>query len=293
MNYTMRPRDGLPALSGIVVTALLTLAAPGRPASSDPSPGPTLAREDTMHTSVPEVVVHAPRVTLDEILDRIARGERRRDSLLVDEAFVATFRLMHAKDDRSPSTLLDETVSQVYKKKPRLVRTLVLRHTRGDLDQGRKPRARVAVNFRSDMSEEIVNNAFRPDMRRRYRYRIVGRDILGDHVVYRIRFEPKSLLDPTLPSGLVWVDTNDFVILRQELQYDRSPVPLFVRDIDRVVIERRRVGDFWVLGRVLMRADLTVPLPRLGKHIEMAMLFDQYALNRGLPDSLFTPVARP
>jgi hypothetical protein len=173
------------------------------------------------------------------------------------------------------------------------VRTLVLRHTRGDLDDGRKPRAKVQVNFRSDMSEEIVNNAFRPEMRRQYRYRIVGRDILGDHVVYRIAFEPKSLLDPTLPSGLVWVDTNDFVILRQELEFGRSPIPLLVRDIDRVVIERRRVGDFWVLGRVLMRADLTIPMPRLGKRIEMAMLFDQYALNRGLPDSLFTPAVRP
>ena len=35
------------------------------------------AREDTMHTEVPEVLVTAPRITLDEILDLVARGEAR------------------------------------------------------------------------------------------------------------------------------------------------------------------------------------------------------------------------
>src|SRR5262249_57859228 len=99
-------------------------------AAATPSPGPTLAREDTMYTSVPEVLVRAPRVTLDEILERIARGERRRDSLLVDQSFVATMRVMHAKDDHSPPQLLEETVSQVYRRKPDKARTLLLRRTR-------------------------------------------------------------------------------------------------------------------------------------------------------------------
>src|SRR4051812_19459552 len=116
MNYTMAPRAASSSVLGVFVCVLFASAALTVPAHAEPPGGPTLVREDTMHTSVPEVVVRAPRVTLDEILDRIARGERRRDSLLVDQAFVATFRLMHAKDDRSPTTLLDESVLQVYKK---------------------------------------------------------------------------------------------------------------------------------------------------------------------------------
>src|SRR5437867_2555507 len=58
------PRMDLMA-NALAVT--LTLAQPA-PARS----GPTMAREDTMHTEVPEVLVAAPRVTLDEILDRVA-----------------------------------------------------------------------------------------------------------------------------------------------------------------------------------------------------------------------------
>ncbi len=257
--------------------ALLIAVAPA-------SPGPTLAREDTLHTSMPEVLVRAPRVTLDEILDRIARGEHRRDSLIVDESFVATMRLTHAHDERSPSELLEERVVQVYRKKPHHARTVPLRTIR----PASRKRTDVQVDFRSDMSEEIVNFAFRPEARRDFKYRIVGRDLVGDHLIYRIHFEPKSLLDPAAPNGDVWVDTNDFVIVRQEVAFDRSPAPLIVRGIDRMVIERERVGEFWVLHRVLMRVHFTLPVPRVGRRLELGMSFDGYRINQGLPDSLFT-----
>jgi len=276
--------------------AAVLLAACRAPAlDADPrvtaTAGPTLAREDTMHTSVPEVLVRAPRVTLDEILDRIARGERRRDSLLVDQSFVITVRVMHARDDRAPAELLSESVSQVYLKKPDWARTLLLRRT---AEKPNRHKPNVQVNFSvDDMREEIVNFAFRPEARRQFRYHIEGRDLVGNHLIYRIRFEPKSLLDPTQPSGLVWVDTNDFVILRQEMQFDRSPIPLILKNVDRVVIERERVGSFWMLHRVLMRAHFVLPLPHLGRRMDMSMQFDQYALNSGLSDSVFTGPVRP
>jgi len=275
----------MPRLSSAAPAALL-LGVLLAPTAGRADSGPTLAREDTLHTAVPEVVVRAPRVTLDEILDRIARGERRRDSLLVDQAFLVTFRLMHARDDRSPAELLEESVSQVYLRKPDRARTLLLRRT---VAKPSKDRANVQVSFgASDMSEEIVNFAFRPEARRQFRYHIEGRDIVGNHVIYRIRFEPRSLLDPSQPSGLVWVDTNDFVILRQELAFDRSPVPLILKNIDHMIIERERVGDFWMLHRVLLRAHFTIPLPKLGRRLDVNMQFDDYQLNSGLPDSVFT-----
>ena len=280
------------AAAAILAAALAPCAGPPPTAAGAAPSTPTLAREDTMYTSVPEVLVSAPRVTLDEILDRIARGERRRDSLLVDEAFIATVRLMHAKDDHSPAELLEETVSQVYRRKPGAARTLLLRRTLGKPDK-KKDKTGVQVNFRGDMSEEIVNFAFRPEARRDFRYHIVGRDIIGNHVIYRIRFEPRSLLDPTQPSGLVWVDTNDFVILRQELEFSRSPMPLILRNIDRMVIERERVGDFWMLHKLLLRAHFTIPLPQVGRRLDMSMMFDRYALNSGLPDSIFTSIGQP
>src|SRR5437867_9270612 len=90
-------------------------------------PGPTLAVEDTLHTEVPEVLVRAPRVTLDEILDRVARGEARRESLLTDESFTATVRVARGGKERGGPTLLEETVARVYKIRPELVRSVVIR----------------------------------------------------------------------------------------------------------------------------------------------------------------------
>jgi len=289
-------------LSGVFAGALIAVSAsvPNAVAVAAPAPSafatpiasvslPTLAREDTLHTAVPEVLVSAPRLTLDEILDRITRAERRRDSLLVDESFVATMRLMHAKDEDAPPSLLEESVVQVYRKKPDMARTLLLRHKR---DKSEKGGAEVQVDFRSDMSEQIVNFAFRPEARRDYRYHIEGRDLAGTELIYRIRFEPKSGLDPSQPSGVVWVNTNDFVIVRQELQFDRSPVPLLLKGVDRMVVERQKIGEFWVLRRVLLRARFTFPVPRLGRRIDFGMQFDHFVLNSGLPDSLFAKATR-
>ena len=118
------------------------------------------------------------------------------------------------------------------------------------------------MNFSPGMSEEIVNFAFRPEARRDFRYRIVGRDgrRRPPHLSHRTS-SPVSLLDPTAPSGVVWVDTNDFVIVREELSLRPSPVPLLIKGM-RPHGDRAPAG-----GRALgaeARADarhFTLPIP--------------------------------
>jgi hypothetical protein len=245
-----------------------------------------VAVEDTMQTAVPEVLVKAPRVTLDEILNRVARGEERRDSLMHDQTFMVTIRVIgRVTDARKPPEPLIEDVVRVYKKRPDKVRSVVLRHWEAHPDKnGDSP----DIDIRTDMNEEIVNFAFRPQARRHFRYRIAGRDLIGNRLIYRIAFEPRSALDPTIPSGLVWVDTNEFVILRQEVNFERSPIPLFLKGIDRMVIERQRVDSYWVLKRVLLRAETSIPIPHIGRAFDVGILYDDYAVNAGLDDTLFT-----
>jgi hypothetical protein len=255
--------------------------------------GPTLATEDTMHTEVPPVLVRAPRVTLDEILARVARGEHRRDSLMTDQSLLATVRLVRNADKAAPARLLSETVLRIYKKKPDLMRTQVLRDYQAEEEKKGHGRVRVQFRSRGGMDEEIVNFAFRPEARSQFRYRILGRDLVGDHLVYRIAFEPRSLLDPTIPRGVVWIDTNDFVIVRQEVAFDRSPAPPILKGVNRLVIERQNVGGYWVLKRVLLRAEASLPLPKLGRSFDFTMSFDRYAINSGLPDSLFAAGTEP
>jgi len=271
--------------------AFAVLAAGALPAATGPAPRrAALAVEDTMRTEVPEVLVNAPRVTLAEMLDRVAAGEARRDSLLRDQSYVLTIRTVgHAADGRTPQ-LVEEIVSRVFQRKPNQSLTVPLRHWRAK--PPKRPGARAEVRVETGgMDEDIVNFAFKPGARRNFRYRIAGRQILGDHVIYRLAFEPRSPLDLTEPSGEVWVDTRDDVIVRQEITFRQSPVPLFLRGLDRMVVERQQVDGFWVLGRVLARVRTTIPLPQFGTSLDVAIQFTDYTVNTGLPDSLFASPA--
>jgi outer membrane lipoprotein-sorting protein len=272
------------ALPAAGLTALL-LAAPVAHAQ-----GPSLAVEDTMTTEVSEVLVRAPRVTLNEILDRVARGEARRDSLLKDMSFTATLRFMRNTEGKKAPELLAESVSKVYKKKPDMVRSVKLRQY--DKYPEKDGDGMVENDFSPSMGETIVNFALRPENRRSYKFTIEDRKLLGDHLIYTLSFEPRSSLAAGEPSGRLWVDTREFVIVRQEIEFRSSPVPLFLKSIKRMVVERQRSGEFWVLSRALVRMELTVPMPRIGKTFDFGLSFTDYAINTGLPDTLFTEAGR-
>jgi len=277
-------------VSGLLIAAAAcglaasgTAAPAGEPllAAAAAAPTPTLATEDTMYMELPEVLVTAPRMTLDEIIDRVAHGESRRESLLTDQSFTATFRVVRIGNKGKADNLVAETVARVYKKKPDLVRTVTVRQWRSN-----RKRDAVGIDFRPNMSEEIVNFAFRPESRRDYRYRIVGRDVRGGRVVYRIAFEPRAPVD-LLPKGTVWVETSDFVIVRQEIEFARSPAPLIIKNVRRMVVERAQEDGHWVLRRMLVRLEGTLPLPVVGKVFDVSLRFDEYENNHGIEDAFF------
>ena len=268
---------------------LALVAALGLPAAAMAAPdaGPTLAKEDTMRTDVSTVLVKAPRVTLEEILDRVAAGEARRDSLMRDQSFTATLRVMRDTEGKKGPILFMESVNKVYKKKPDMLRTVELRHYEEKPDTGGDGDDFDDDDFSPNMGEEIVNFAFRPANRKNFRFTIEDRKLLGDHLLYTLAFEPRSALAVFEPSGRVWVDTKDFVIVRQEIDFRQSPVPLFLKDIKHLVVERERAGDFWVLSRLMVRMELTVPIPKFGRAFDFAMALSDYTVNSDLPDSLF------
>jgi len=250
------------------------------------APGPTLAVEDTMHTQVAEVLVRAPRVTLDEILDRVARGEARRESLLVDQSFTGTVRLVRAASKRGPAGAVMESVWRVFRKRPDRLRTMLLRRWEAKPKKNGKGSG-MEFDFSPGMGEDVINFAFDANARREYRYRILGRDLVGSHLIYKIAFEPRSLLTPFAPQGQVWVDTNDFVIVREEVTFLRSPIPILLKRIPRMVMERQRVESHWVLRRVLLRIEMVADFPTVGREFDLSIHYDDYRLNQGIADSLF------
>jgi hypothetical protein len=296
----------------VALVPLALLALPAGPATAQstlppPSektlPGPILALEDTIPVPtrrLPEQVVRAPRVTLDEILRRVAEGEARRDSLMQDQAFTLLAALTYLDRDpdaKAPVTRQWESASRVYRKRPDKVRTVPLKHR-----SNFKEESGANVSVGANMGEELVNFAFQPRTRSRFDFRILERHLVGDHVVYVVGFTPRSKLDD-LPTGKAWIDTNEFVIVRQEFWYrDRSPAPLFFRSIDSCVIERTRVdGRWWVLSRVLARVQITSLarfMARIGKEklsptVDFTLATRDWEVNRGLDDAIFAAGTTP
>ncbi len=265
--------------------------------------GPTLAAEDTIPVPsalMPTVFVHANRVTLDEILRRVAEGEARRDSLMRDQSYTLTALVTYLDaDGRAPRDAKHrvEYASKVYKKHPDKLREVpLIQRTSKQQDKDD-----FQVSAGPSMREDIVSFAFEPKARAQYTFTIQDRRFVGGHVVYVIGYAPRSNLDP-LPTGRVWVDTNDFVIVREEFWYrDRSPAPLFLKRIDSCVIERSRVdGPWWVVTRALARVQLTSAvraMARLAKDpvaptVDFVLTRTDWQVNRGIPDSVFAGGAK-
>ena len=257
------------------------------------TPIPTLAVEDTFAmptTTLPEELVEAPRVTLDEILRRVAEGEDRRDSLMQDQSYTLLFKIVFVEDDpdsNKKSKIEREYVSRVSKKAPNKVREVPIRSS-GDED--------IEIRASNTMGEDVVSFAFDSRSRALFDFEILERMWIGGHVIYKISFEPRSTVDP-LPSGIVWVNTNEFVIVRQEFWFrDQSPAPLFFKSVDNCVVERSRVdGGWWVMTRFLARIETTSALrlaakvsgANLPNNVDIALEKIDWEVNRGLPDSLF------
>jgi hypothetical protein len=267
------------------------------------APGmPTLAAEDTIpipSALLPEYVVTAPRVSLDEILKRVAEGEARRDSLMKDQSYTMLARITYLDaDEKAPTNAKKklEYASKVYKKAPGKVREIPLRRTSDIKKKNGKEDDDVEVTAGPGMREQIVSFAFEPRTRARYDFKIADRVLVGGHVVYVISFSPKSKVDE-LPEGRVWVDTNDFVIAREEFWYrDRSPAPMFFKRLDSCVVERTKVdGKWWVVSRVLARIQLTsmarfmakMAKEPLGQTIDFVATQYDWKVNQGIDDAVF------
>jgi len=261
--------------------------------------GPTLAEEDTIpipSALLPVFVVTAPRVSLDEILRRVAEGEARRDSLMLDQSYTLSARITYLDADEKTPTgakMRLDYASKVYKKRPDKVREIPLRQKSDFKDQGEG----MDVGAAPTMREQLASFAFEPRARARFRFNIDDRRIVAGHVVYIISFKPRSSIDG-LPEGRAWIDTNDFVIAREEFWYrDSSPAPLFFKRIDSCVVERTKIdGKWWVVSRVLARIQVTSMarfFSRMAKEpltptIDFVATQSDWRINQGIDDAVFT-----
>ncbi len=212
------------------------------------------------------IEVTSERLGISDIVDRcIRREEEMRKRIAVHDwtQRVKTSLAIGGSSDRPDKEIVIEEVSRVELRRPTSKKKVLLaRHEYEVVDGERQERKAEAKGPDGEpievRYEDFDDLPFYLQDRDDYDFWIEERQIVGSSLIYKVRLAPKSEFD-VAPGGRIWVDTSTYQILREEFDFgDRVPMPMFVRSIGPVVREREKVGDVWVVSRVLLRVDLRV-----------------------------------
>lgn len=254
---------------------------------------PALAEEDTFGIQVRyelrTIEIEARRLGLRDILRRAQDGERRRREAVQDLAYTEQARvtLIGGRTASSDRRRFLEQRSRIYWKRPdRELRVELARREYGDQDERDEPLLNTRVSVRAHDALDFAQAPFYLEDLDSYRYEIRDRRLFPDRVVYEVAFEPRSDFD-VLPHGTFWIDAADFVVVHEEMAFKRNPAPLFLKSVDRIVRERRRIGEHWVVTRLQAVAEMRLSFAFGFRTAEIELVYSDFAFNTGLDDSMF------
>ncbi len=259
---------------------------------------PALATEDTFGVRVKyemrTIEVQAKRLSLRDILERAREGERRRREAVEDLSYTERVRvtLLGGRGGASDRRRFFEHAAQVYWKRPgKHLRVELGEREYGDQEVKETLEARSEVQMEMFDALDFAQGPFYLEELDNYRYELKDRRLFPDRVLYAVDFTPRSDFDP-LPGGVFWIDTADFVIVHEDMEFERNPFPLFLKSIDHIVRERKRIDDRWVVNRLQMVAEMRAAFIVGFDRIEVEATFSDFAFNTQLPDSLFRNAGR-
>lgn len=235
-----------------------------------------LAEEDTfafVAGTLDTVLVDAPRIGVAEVVRRIGERMAADEARMGDHAWTQVTRVVareHAgrDDDRTEY----EQVERLAVRRDGAFQRVRVRQVERKYRGGRLEKEKTDDDVESDwdqISDATSAIPFTLEGADQYNYTVLSRDLFGAHLVYTLRFTPKSRFKG-LPSGTVWIDYSDFVIRRIEAgMTEGAPLPLVVKAIPWFKIRRVAKGDFWVVADVMAKIVLRGGWPGLPDEVEL------------------------
>ncbi|MDX2474730.1 MAG: BamA/TamA family outer membrane protein, partial [Candidatus Krumholzibacteria bacterium] len=251
--------------------------------------GIVLAFEDTFSFdpgSPDTVLVSAPRVTVEDVIAAIGRRMEYDNYRMADVEY---------------TTL----ITQVVREQPGVeggdyqVEEYALRYHQ-DGEKGEQvvklwERSRKFENFEmvEEETDEEMKAEFLPNQGQiiesmpfssggagRYNYTILDRQMVGNNLIYKIGFEPKSRFE-ALPSGTIWVDYSNWVLRKIEARMTGAvPYPMFLKSVPVYRLSQERFGEFWFPTEAYMRINLRkVPLLPIPDNIEVRVSLRDIVIN--------------
>ncbi len=204
---------------------------------------------------VDTIVVTAPAVRVSEVVRRIGRRMRQDWSGLAGATWTTLMEMETIEHDDDPERrerTVETTVMRVSVDANGEQRRVVLRRGTRRYRGGELVSSEVDSSLAEqwDWADETVGATMDAPFdlltSNRFRYRIVDRILIGDHLIYRIGFVPRDRFRPGL-RGEVWIDYGDFAIRRMRGSITGvSPYPLLIKEIPWFTLRQQRVGDRWL-----------------------------------------------
>ncbi len=238
-----------------------------------------------------EVLVSADRVSIEEVIAAIGR-KMEQERYRMEAISYTTLVSQILRDD--PGMELQNYSLEEYATR--------FHHDRNEGDQLVKLWERKRKYENGEMTEDKTDeeieaewlNAqdgsmedmpFAPEGAGRYNYTILDRRNVGNSLIYKVRFTPKSQFE-ALPTGVVWVDYSNWAIRKVEAEMTGTlPYPLFLKSIPAMRFSRQRVGDFWFTTEVYILIHFReVPLLPVPRSVEVRVNMQDIEIN-GQPAS--------
>jgi hypothetical protein len=180
----------------------------------------------------------APELTADEIVARLQEANRRRDDLLAGWHVVRRYHLkneLSKKETRSEVEVrFDSPAELKFTTKSQEGSGALAKQVFGRMMDGEKESVQAEARRRSALTAE------------NYDFRLLGREVLNARPAYKLALTPRRE-DTFLIEGHIWVDAEDFAVVRAE----GSPVkrPSFWTRSIQLVRTFKKVGPFWLPHR--------------------------------------------
>lgn len=278
--------DSVPTLEGIdwsLVTGAQTdsLLLSGK--------GVVIAFEDTFAFdpgAVDSTMVTARRVSLAEIIDAVGRRMEQEQRRMRGVEYTQLVTLVERDDpDRSRQDYrVTEAAERARISDDQGLQTVRLWRRERTVKDGAVVKEEIEEKPRTQW-EDVENGMmmampFAPGSAYRYDYTLASVDLVGNDLVYRIDFRPRSRFE-ALPTGTVWVDYSHWAVRRVEARMtDVVPFPMFVDAVPVFRLVRERLGEYWFTTDVMLEIDLKpVPLVDNPRVIELRVQLRDAVIN--------------
>jgi hypothetical protein len=232
------------------------------------------------------VVVSAPPVTVDEVIEAIARRMERDNALMTDYEYTTliTQVLRDKPGVESNDYKIEEFALRHHFSRELGSQVAKLWERSREFENGQQIEDKVdeemTAEFLPVQDSVIEAMPFSSHGGHRYNYNILDRQLVGNNLIYKIGFEPKNKFE-AMPKGTIWVDYSNWVIRKFEAEMtDVVPYPLFMKSVPVYRMSQERFGEVWFPTEVYMHFILRdVPFVPLPENVEVRVSLRDIVIN--------------